>query len=50
MKITNVICSKGRIGFYFDDQRAIKKGAVADGAAYIGEPVTEMRGETMNPI
>ncbi len=41
MKITNVICSKGRTGFYFDDQRAIKKGAVADGAAYIGEPVTD---------
>ncbi len=33
MKITKVICSKGRTGFFFDDQRAIKKGAVADGAA-----------------
>ncbi len=41
MKITNVICSKGRTGFFFDDQRAIKKGAVADGAAYIGQPVTD---------
>lgn len=40
MKITNVICSKGRTGFYFDDQRAIKKGAVSDGAAYVGDPVT----------
>ncbi len=41
MKITNVICSKGRTGFFFDDQRAIKKGAVSDGAAYVGQPVTE---------
>ncbi len=41
MKITNVICSKGRTGFFFDDQRAIKKGAVADGAAYVGQPVTD---------
>mgnify|MGYP000532606310 CR=1 FL=1 len=30
--------SKNRI--FFDDQRAIKKGAVADGAAYFGETVT----------
>ena len=30
MKITKVICSKGRTGFFFDDQRAIKKGAVSD--------------------
>ena len=37
MKITKVICSKGRTGFFFDDQRAIKKGAVSDGAAYVGE-------------
>ena len=41
MKITKVICSKGRTGFLFDDQRAIKKGAVADGAAYVGQPVTD---------
>ncbi|WP_297132478.1 methylaspartate ammonia-lyase [Terrisporobacter sp.] len=41
MKIVDVICSLGRTGFYFDDQRAIKKGAVSDGATYIGEPVTE---------
>ena len=33
MKIVKVICSKGRTGFFFDDQRAIKQGAVADGAA-----------------
>jgi methylaspartate ammonia-lyase len=41
MKIKKVICAKGRTGFFFDDQRAIKKGAKADGSAYIGEPVTE---------
>ena len=40
MKIKKVICAKGRTGFFFDDQRAIKKGARADGSAYIGEPVT----------
>ena len=40
MKIVNVVCAKGRTGFFFDDQRAIKKGAVSDGAAYIGETVT----------
>lgn len=41
MKITNVICSPGRTGFYFDDQRAIKQGAGHDGVFYVGEPVTE---------
>lgn len=41
MKIVKVICSKGRTGFYFDDQRAIKKHAQLDGATYKGEPVTE---------
>ena len=41
MKIVDVICSKGRTGFYFDDQRAIKKGAGHDGVFYVGEPVTE---------
>lgn len=41
MKITNVVCSAGRTGFYFDDQRAIKKGAGHDGIFYVGEPVTE---------
>ena len=40
MKIVNLVCSKGRTGFYFDDQRAIKAGAKADGSAYIGQPVT----------
>ena len=41
MKILDVVCSAGRTGFYFDDQRAIKKGAGHDGVFYTGEPVTE---------
>ena len=41
MKIVDVICSAGRTGFYFDDQRAIKRGAGHDGVFYVGEPVTE---------
>ena len=41
MKIVNVICSPGRTGFYFDDQRAIKRGAGHDGMFYVGSPVTE---------
>ena len=40
MIITNVVCAPGRTGFYFDDQKAIKSGAVSDGNAYLGEPVT----------
>jgi len=40
MKIVNVVCAPGRTGFYFDDQKAIKAGAIADGTAYIGTPVT----------
>ncbi|MGL6066627.1 MAG: methylaspartate ammonia-lyase [Cetobacterium sp.] len=41
MKIVDVICSAGKTGFYFDDQKAIKNGADHDGFAYIGEPVTD---------
>ena len=41
MKIIDVVCSAGRTGFYFDDQRAIKKGAGHDGVFYTGTPVTE---------
>ena len=41
MKIIYVVCSAGRTGFYFDDQRAIKKGAAHDGMFYSGETVTE---------
>ncbi|MDR0378028.1 MAG: methylaspartate ammonia-lyase [Spirochaetaceae bacterium] len=40
MKITRVVCAPGRTGFFFDDQRAIKKGAAMDGASYEGAPVT----------
>ena len=41
MKIIDVVCSAGRTGFYFDDQRAIKQGAGHDGVFYVGQPVTE---------
>ncbi|MGL4642588.1 MAG: methylaspartate ammonia-lyase [Cetobacterium sp.] len=41
MRIVDVVCSAGKTGFYFDDQRAIKKGAGHDGFAYVGEPMTE---------
>lgn len=38
MKIIDVICSAGRTGFYFDDQRAIKAGAKSDGAHTLANP------------
>ncbi len=41
MKIIDVVCSKGRTGFYFDDQRAIREGAKPDGMFYQGEPATQ---------
>lgn len=41
MKIIDVICSEGRTGFYFDDQRAIKSGAKSDGFRYLGTTVTD---------
>lgn len=41
MKIVDITCSAGKTGFFFDDQRAIKKHAVSDGSTYIGEPMTE---------
>lgn len=41
LKIKEVICAPGRTGFYFDDQRAIKKGAVQDGFTYKGNAMTE---------
>jgi len=40
MKIVNIVCSAGKTGFFFDDQKAIKANAVADGNAYLGEPLT----------
>jgi len=41
MKITKVLFTKGATGFYFDDQAAIKKGALQDGFVYTGKPLTE---------
>lgn len=41
MKIVDAFCSKGLTGFFFDDQAAIKGGARADGAAYLGQPRTK---------
>lgn len=41
MKIVNLVCSPGRTGFFFDDQKAIKAGAGHDGELYVGAPVTE---------
>jgi len=41
MRIVDVVCSAGKTGFYFDDQRAIKTDAIADGAMYLGNPITE---------
>ena len=40
MKIKSVTYSPGFTGFFFDDQRAIKRGAGHDGFTYVGEPVT----------
>jgi len=40
MKVIKAVCSPGKTGFFFDDQKAIKQGAKADGASYQGEPVT----------
>ncbi|MDP4110047.1 MAG: methylaspartate ammonia-lyase [Bacillota bacterium] len=41
MKIIDVVCSGGFTGYYFDDQRAIKRGACHDGVFYEGKTVTE---------
>ncbi|MDF2698798.1 MAG: methylaspartate ammonia-lyase [Haloplasmataceae bacterium] len=41
MKIVDVLLSEGKTGFFFDDQRAIKKGAKQDKFLYDGEIVTE---------
>lgn len=40
MKIKRLVCSAGKTGFYFDDQRAIKQGAGHDGFFYVGDAVT----------
>ncbi len=56
MRIENVLAVPGLTGFYFDDQAAIKMGAVEDGAAYRGTPLTagfsevRQRGESLSII
>jgi methylaspartate ammonia-lyase len=40
MKIQKAIFAKGASAFFFDDQRAIRKGAAHDGFFYEGTPVT----------
>ena len=40
MRIKEAIAAKGMGGYYFDDQAAIKMGAVQDGFIYRGKPVT----------
>jgi len=39
MKIKDVIISKSYTGFFFDDQKAMKSGAINDGFLYLGEPI-----------
>ncbi|MBN2876409.1 MAG: methylaspartate ammonia-lyase [Bacilli bacterium] len=39
MKIKDVIISKSYTGFFFDDQKAIKSGAINDGFLYVGDPI-----------
>ena len=41
MKIIDLVCSEGKTGFYFDDQKAIKAGAKHDGLFYLGDPQLE---------
>ncbi len=41
MKIKDVVLTKSYTGFFFDDQKAIKGGALSDGMMYIGEPVLD---------
>ena len=41
MTISDVVCTSGRAGFFFDDQAAIRQGATHDGFDYQGFPVTE---------
>ncbi|MBD3241510.1 MAG: methylaspartate ammonia-lyase [Chitinivibrionales bacterium] len=40
MNITRALFAPGHSAFFFDDQRAIKAGAVQDGFGYAGEPLT----------
>ncbi|SEV96342.1 methylaspartate ammonia-lyase [Natrinema salifodinae] len=40
-EITGIHATPGYAGFFFDDQRAIKRGAQQDGFTYDGEPITD---------
>lgn len=40
VKIESIVCTPGRGGFFFDDQRAIKANARQDGFIYRGRPLT----------
>ncbi len=40
MKVRNIYAAVGSAGWYCDDKAAIHQGAVADGYAYRGRPVT----------
>ncbi|CCH79152.1 Methylaspartate ammonia-lyase [Nostocoides japonicum T1-X7] len=40
LRIVDVVASTGLGAFFFDDQQAIKSGAVRDGNAYTGAPLT----------
>jgi methylaspartate ammonia-lyase len=56
MIIEKVLAAPGLTGFFFDDQLAIKMGAMEDGAAYRGRPLTpgfrevRQRGESLSII
>ncbi len=39
MKIKNIILTEAYTGFFFDDQKAIKSGAINDGFLYLGDPL-----------
>lgn len=56
MKIKRALFVPGKSAFFFDDQKAIKKGAKADGFVYQGQPITSgferirMAGESISVI
>lgn len=41
MKIKNILLEEGFAGYYFDDLKAIKEGALQDGLFYVGRPKTQ---------
>ncbi len=54
MRIKKIHLTPGYTGFFFDDQQAIKKGAINDGFMYLGKPVipgfttVRQKGESIN--